>query len=48
MKYAEYKAKKVFGEFGKKQLHSGSGKIVTDPKQATAIYMSYVKKHKGA
>jgi hypothetical protein len=35
------KMEKVYSEFGKGQLHSGkNGKIVTNPKQATAIALS--------
>ena len=35
------KARKVMSEYGKGTLHSGgSGKVVTDPKQAQAIAFS--------
>ena len=39
------KAGKVFKEFGKGQLHSGSpqGPVVTNPKQATAIALSQAR-----
>lgn len=40
------KMKKVFKEFGKGELHSGSkkGPVVTNPKQATAIAFSEARK----
>lgn len=42
------KIKKVMGEFGKGELHSGSkqGPIVTNPKQAIAIGFSEARKRK--
>ncbi len=41
-KKAEKKISKVYHEFGKGELHSGSkkGPIVTNPKQASAIALS--------
>jgi hypothetical protein len=43
---AEKKMKKVYHEFGKGELHSGSktGPIVTNPKQASAIAISEAKR----
>jgi hypothetical protein len=42
------KIKKVMGEFGKGELHSGSkkGPVVTNPKQAVAIGYSESRKSK--
>ncbi len=40
-KVGQAKVGKVFHEFGQGELHSGkSGKVVTNPKQATAIAIS--------
>lgn len=40
-KVGQAKAAKVFHEFGKGELHSGKGgRVVTNPKQATAIAIS--------
>lgn len=45
-KKAEKKMDKVYKEFGKGELHSGSkkGPIVTNPKQASAIAISEAKR----
>ena len=45
-KKAEEKMKKVYKEFGKGELHSGSkkGPVVTNPKQASAIAISEAKR----
>lgn len=45
-KKAENKMDKVYKEFGKGELHSGSkkGPIVTNPKQASAIAISEAKR----
>ncbi len=45
-KKAEKKMKKVYKEFGKGELHSGSktGPIVKDVKQASAIAISEARK----
>jgi hypothetical protein len=42
------KMKKVMGEFGRGELHSGSkkGPVVTNPKQAVAIGYSEARKAK--
>lgn len=40
-------ASEIMKLFAKHKLHSGkSGKVVTDPKQAVAIKMSYERKEK--
>ena len=43
---AEAKMKKVYKEFGRGELHSGSkeGPVVTNPKQASAIAISEAKR----
>ena len=45
-KKAEKKMTKVYHEFGKGELHSGSkeGPIVTNPKQASAIAISEARR----
>lgn len=45
-KKAESKMKKVYKEFGKGELHSGSkkGPVVTNPKQASAIAISEARR----
>lgn len=47
-KAGQAKAAKVFHEFGKGELHSGKGgKVVTDPRQATAIAIAEGAKRMG-
>lgn len=47
-KVGQAKAAKVFHEFGKGELHSGkSGKVVTSPRQATAIAIAEGAKQMG-
>jgi hypothetical protein len=43
---AEAKADKVFSEYGKGELHSGSSKgpVVTNPKQAQAIALNEARR----
>ena len=40
MEHGEHKIGKVMGEFKRGKLHSGSGQMVKDRKQAVAIAMS--------
>ena len=43
----KHKREAVMGEFSKGTLHSGSGGIVHDPKQAVAIAYSEARKNVG-
>lgn len=46
MSKGKKKVKKVMGEFKDGELHSSSGDLVTNPKQAIAIALSEAKKAK--
>ncbi len=44
--HGKEKVSVVMAEFERGTLHSGSGEIVTDPKQAYAIAQSEARKHR--